>query len=362
MYLRFRFVTAFLFVSFFVSAQVTSDTEMDDDGNYVNDSSQSDTSNSYPAGMVRVKDSIFMIKGRGGNIGFSVGQNGIFMIDDQFAEGSASILQRIRSVSAKPIELLVNTHHHGDHVGGNSSMSQLGTIIFSHENARKRMAEPYIKPAMVNHQKKVDSILKASGGKISSDKTRKEAYVAAEKAAGNVEDDINIPDGLLPVVSFNKDITFNYNGEKIMVIHIPNSHTDGDLMVYFTKSNVLHTGDAFVQGRYPFIDSENRGSLDGYVAGIEKILRYINEDTKIIPGHGEISSLADVKYTQGMLRFLKEKVKFHIVDKKTIEQVLAMTDLTKEYDDKGFGEGFITTEQFIRTLYNETAKKYGGRK
>ena len=178
----------------------------------------------------------------------------------------------------------------------------------------------------------------------------------AEKIIGSAEDMINIPEGSLPVVSFSKDLNFYYNDEKIMLIHLPNSHTDGDVMVYFTKSNVLHTGDSFVKGYYPFIDSENRGSVDGYIKGLKKIMGLANNETKIIPGHGGVASKTDVNYTHGMLRFISEKIRYHIVDNKSVEDVLAMSELTKEYDDKGFGEGFVTTESFIRTLYSELSK------
>jgi glyoxylase-like metal-dependent hydrolase (beta-lactamase superfamily II) len=343
--------TIFLFSIFFVSAQ--------DDMDASNENNSNQISNENRVGIQRVKDSIYIIKGRGGNIGISVGKDGIFMIDDKFEETSISVMERIRSVSDKPIELLVNTHHHGDHIGANSYMSGFGTIIFSHDNARRRMAAPYTKPARDAHRKKLDSILKGFGDKISSDETRKDAYRQAEEMIGSAEDMINIPEGSLPVVTFSKNLNFYYNDEKIMLIHLPNSHTDGDVMVYFTKSNVLHTGDAFVKGNYPFIDSENRGSLDGYIRGLTKIMGLVNNDTKIIPGHGDVATKADVKYTLSMLQFLEGKIKYHIVDNKSVEEVLAMSELTKEYDDKGFGEGFITTESFIRTLYSESAKKLG---
>ena len=357
MHKRILFVTALLFSCFLVSAQ--------DDMDGSSDSNNSD-SNTISAenrvGIQKVKDSIFMINGRGGNIAISVGEDGIFMVDDKFAETTSSVMQRIRSISDKPIELLVNTHHHGDHVGGNSYMSELGTIVFSHNNARRRMAEPYTQPARAAYNRKMDSIVKKFGDKITSEEGRKEAYVQVENSMGKLDDLIDIPAGLLPVVSFSKDLTFYYNGERIMLYHIPNAHTDGDVMVYFSKSNVLHTGDAFVNGTYPFIDADNRGSLNGYVKGIDRILQLINNETKIIPGHGNLATMADVKYTKSMFRYLNEKIKYHVVDNKTVEEVLAMSDLTKEYDDKGFGEGFITTEKFVRTLYSETAKRYKKRK
>jgi len=348
-------ITILLFTNFFASAQDKTDDQKGSDEDNINKTS---TNNLNTVGLIKVTDSIFMLKGRGGNIGLSIGKDGIFMIDDQFAEASENILQRIRSISNKPIELLVNTHHHEDHIGGNSTMTDLGAVVFSHENARRRIAEPYINAVKADRQKKMDSMAKQYGGKITSDIDKKNVYREIEKSLGSLDNEINIPSGLLPVVSFSENLTFNYNGEKIIVLHVPNAHTDGDVIVYFTKSNVLHTGDVFFNGTYPLIDTESRGSLKGYIAGLDKILTLINNGTKIIPGHGNLATINDVQYTKSMFRFLTEKIAYHVVDNKTEEEVVAMSDLTKEYDDKGFGEGSITTESFIRTLYKETAKKY----
>jgi len=267
-------------------------------------------------------------------------------------------MQRIRSISSKPIELLVNTHHHGDHVGGNGNMAALGTIIFSHANARMRMAEPYMESTMESHSRKIDSIVSSKGDKIRTEEDKKNALAEAERIVGSLEDNIDIPEGILPVVSFSKDLTFNYNGEKIKVIHLPNAHTDGDVMIYFTKSNVLHTGDAFFNGAYPYVDVNSKGSVKGYMIGLDKIISSINDKTKIIPGHGDVADIDDIKYTKSMFRFLTERIAIYVASKKTEEEVLAMKELTKEYDDKGFGDGFISTEKFIKVLYKEAAKKY----
>lgn len=299
-----------------------------------------------------------MFKGRGGNIGVSIGEDGVFIIDSQFPDASADIIQRVKSLSKKPIKLLVNTHHHGDHVGGNSNLAAEGAIVFSHEKARSRMTAPYMKAAEEKHQRKIDSIIEGQGNKISSEELRNKAVIDAEKIVGTIEDNMSLPEGTLPVVSFSKDLTLNFNGEKIMIVHLPYSHTDGDIMLYFTKSNVLHTGDAFVNKTYPYIDIKNNGSVNGYMLGLQRIIQLINTETRIIPGHGEIASKDDVSYTYNMLRFLNERIALKVVQKKTEEEIVSMTELTKEYDDKGFGEGFITTEKFVRTIYKEVSKKY----
>lgn len=353
MYYKCSILIIFLFGSINSTGQVISDDEAG-----VNISAQKANYKANKIGVIQVKDSIFMLKGRGGNIGVSVGEDGVFIIDSQFPDASADIVQRVKSLSKKPIKLLVNTHHHGDHVGGNSNLTAEGALVFSHEKARRRMTAPYMKEAKEKHQRKIDSILDGQGNKISTDEDRKMAVRDAEKIVGNLEDNMNLPEGTLPVVSFSKDLTFNFNGEKIMAVHIPNAHTDGDVVLYFTKSNVLHSGDAFVNKTYPYIDSKNSGSLNGYMIGLQKIIGLINTETRVIPGHGAIASKDDVSYTYNMIRFLSESIALQVVQKKTEDQVVSMSELTKEYDDKGFGEGFITTEKFVRTLYKEVSKKY----
>lgn len=353
---KFLLITAFLFVGSIASAQEESDMVKDKDGNFVNETTTVATPNNI--GVVQVKDSIFMLTGRGGNIGISVGEDGVFMIDNQFAKASPHILRRIQNISSKPIEILVNTHHHGDHVGGNSNIAELGTLIFSHVNARKRMETAIIgSTPEEEHQRKVDSIVNIYGDKIQTEEQRKDATITAEKTIKEMNSKM-VPDGALPVVSFSRDLTFNYNGEEIKVIHLMNAHTDGDVMIYFTESNVLHTGDAFFNGAYPLIDTESNGSLKGYVGGLQQILKVANEETKIIPGHGEVATIADVKYTVGMFKYLSAQVEYNVVAQKTEAEVMDMRNLTKEYDEKGFGDGYVTTEKFLKTLYNELAKRH----
>lgn len=351
MHQRITFIFTFLISSFCAFAQT--DAELDLNSKEAQEMQENAKNN---VGIIKVKDSIYMIQGRGGNIGVCVGENGIFMIDDKFPETSSFVLQKLNTVSNKPVELLVNTHHHGDHTGGNAYMANTGALIFSHDNARKRILNSYTNAALKVHQQKIDSIIDRQGDKISSGEVRKEEVKTAERIIGTLEDFVDIPNGALPVVTFSKDITFYYNNEKIEVTHTPKAHTDGDVMVYFTKSNVLHTGDAYISNGYPFIDSKNGGSLNGYMESLEKILRIANEDTKIIPGHGNIASIEDVKYLKSMFRYLKGQIAYQIAAKKTEEEVVAMRELTKEYDDKGFGDNFITTESFVRTLYKELSK------
>jgi cyclase len=353
MYHKCSIVIIFLFFSITSFGQIFSEDESEEN--------MSVKTTNYKANKIvatQIRDSIFMLKGRGGNIGVSIGEDGVLIIDSQFPDASTDIIERLQSLSQKPIKLLVNTHHHGDHVGGNSNLALEGALIFSHEKARSRMVATYMKATKEKYQNKIDSIIDAQGSKISSVETRNIATKDAEKILGTIEENMSIPEGTLAVVSFSKDLTLHFNGEKIMVIHVPNAHTDGDAMLYFTKSNVLHTGDAFVKDMYPYIDSENNGSLNGYIIGLQKIIGLINTETKIIPGHGAIATIDDVSYTYNMIRFLNDRIALEVVQRKTEDQVASMSELTKEYDNKGFGEGFVTTEKFVRTLYQELSKKY----
>ena len=160
-------------------------------------------------------------------------------------------------------------------------------------------------------------------------------------------------------MTFNRKITFHYNGEDIEVFHVANAHTDGDALVYFKKSNVLHTGDVFFKGRYPYIDTNSGGDLFGYIEALEQVLANINENTLIIPGHGDVATFNDLRATIAMLSIVMKRVSFHYLNKKTLEQVLAMPEITEQYDAKGFGDYYISTEKFIRMVYAEVKEKRG---
>ena len=164
-------------------------------------------------------------------------------------------------------------------------------------------------------------------------------------------ENIEVDHEALPAISFDNDLLFHYNDEDVQLIHLPNAHTDSDIVVYFPKSNVLHTGDAFVNGMYPFIDSKNGGSYKGYLNGLKTIEKLCDKDTKIIPGHGELASVPDVKVLSQILNSYYTKIKNAYLQNKTEDQVAVMRDFTNIYDNRGFGEGFITTEKILRTLY-----------
>ena len=249
----------------------------------------------------KLSDNVYMLVGAGGNIGVSVGDDGVFVIDDQFAPLTTKIEAAIKTLSDKQIQFLVNTHYHGDHTGGNENMKKLGTTIIAHDNVRKRLEDK--------------------------------------------------PKDALPVITFNDELSLHINGDKISVFHVEHAHTDGDALLYFTKSNVLHTGDVYFNKRYPYIDLNSGGSVNGYIEAVKKGLSAINDDTKIIPGHGELSTKAEYQFFLEMLETLKDNVLSEIKKGKTEDEVAANSEITKVYDDLGYSWNFISSEKIRRTFY-----------
>ncbi|MDO5979441.1 MBL fold metallo-hydrolase [Flavivirga spongiicola] len=250
----------------------------------------------------KLTDHVYMLIGSGGNIGVSVGEDGVFVIDNQFAPLTPKILEAIKKLSDKPVKIVMNTHHHGDHTGGNENLGKLGATIMAHDNVRKR--------------------LKA--------KSPKEA---------------------LPIITFNDKLHIQMNGEQVAIFHIENAHTDGDAMLYFTESNVLHTGDTYFNGRYPYIDLNSGGSVNGYINAVKAGLMLIDEDTKIIPGHGHLSTKTEYETFLKMLETIKSNVLKDIASNKTEDEVASNTSITSAYDTLGYGNAFINSEKIRRTFY-----------
>ena len=251
---------------------------------------------------IPLSDHIYMLEGQGGNIGISAGDDGILMVDSQFARLTPQIIEAIKAISDKPIKFLANTHHHGDHTGGNSNVAKQKTTIIAHNNVRTRLIE---------------------NNTIES----------------------------LPVITYSDKLNIYINGEQVAVMHFDNAHTDGDSMLYFTESNVLHTGDIFFTERYPFIDLNSGGSVNGYIDAVKKALILIDDDTKIIPGHGKPSNKKDYQLFLNMLEDLMVKVLAEINNGKSEEEVANNTSITKKYDDLGYSWNFISSEKIRRTFY-----------
>lgn len=265
----------------------------------------------------RAADGIYMLKGRGGNIGVSIGDDGVFLIDDQFAPLTDRIRAAVEKLSKEPVRFVLNTHWHPDHTGGNENLGKSGTVIVAHDNVRKRLTK--------------DGFIKQFNMKA--------------KALQ--------PHGL-PVITFNDEMTFHLNGEEIAVHHVRNAHTDGDSIVHFRKANVIHTGDTVFSGMYPFIDTDSGGSIDGYIAALDTILSLADDRTVIMPGHGPILDKAGLAAWQGMLIDLRDKVQDGIKTGKSVDEIKGDRP-TGAYDDR-YGGGMISGEALIDFIYASLVK------
>lgn len=260
---------------------------------------------------VKVSEQIYMLKGSGGNIGLLTGADGLMMIDDQFAPLSGKITDAIKTISPNAIRFLVNTHIHGDHTGGNDAFSKLGITIVAHDQVRERMM------------------------KESVNKRMNRTTPPRDKAA-------------LPIVTFSDKLNFHLNDEEIELIHLDKGHTDGDVAIYFKKANVIHTGDAFVRYGYPFIDESSGGGINGFVSSLDKILSIINDQTKVIPGHGELATKADVKALRDQVADIREQVSNALKKGKKAED-LATLGITDKYEEK-LGKGFLKGKDFVSII------------
>jgi len=260
----------------------------------------------------KVADGIYMLTGRGGNLGLSVGTDGAFLIDDQYAPLSDKILAAVKAITPDPVRFVVNTHWHGDHTGGNENMGKAGALLVAHENVRKRMST--------------------------------EQFSAIWQSTTPAS-----PEGALPVVTFAEGVTFHWNGEEIRVYHVPPAHTDGDAVVHFVKADVVHMGDCFFNGTYPFIDTSSGGRVDGVIGAADRVLAGISDKTRIIPGHGPLATRADLQAYRDVVKTIRDRIAKLKAAGKSVDDVLAAKP-TAEYDEK-WGQGFINAERLTRLVY-----------
>ncbi len=253
---------------------------------------------------------VAVLFGAGGNIGLSYGDDGTILIDDQFAPLTAKIRKAVADLGATPVKYLINTHWHYDHSGGNENLGKAGAIIMAHDNVRVRMA---------------------AGATIAGNVVPPAAKVA------------------LPVITYADGIKLHLNGEEVRVIHMPAGHTDGDSIIHWTKSNVIHMGDLFFfQVTFPFVDGSSGGNVRGIVAAADKALAIADDQTKIIPGHGAVATKAELQKYRDMVAEIIAKVEAGIAAGKTLDQVKAMRPAD------GYGvkaDGFITADRFVETVY-----------
>ncbi len=233
-----------------------------------------------------VRGNIHVLFGAGGNIGVSLGDDGIYIVDDQFAPLSDKIRAAIKALSDKPIRYVINTHFHGDHTGGNESFGKTGSVIVAHDNVRVRMAP--------------------------------RVFQATENKLGEKS---------LPVVTFNDEMSLHLNGEEARIVHVSRAHTDGDSLVYFKGNNVLHMGDTFFANRFPFIDTKNGGTIGGLIETIAEAIEISNSDTLIIPGHGPLSDKQLlIEYYQMLIESRDRVIKLK-TEGKTLEEIVALKPL-----------------------------------
>jgi glyoxylase-like metal-dependent hydrolase (beta-lactamase superfamily II) len=264
-------------------------------------------------GIRKVSEGLFVLLGAGGNIGLLDGKDGVIVIDSGVPERAKDVAAAIGIVSKSPASVLINTHYHFDHVGGNEAVFGKGFRIAAHANVRKRLAE---------------------GGVIDFFQRKEEPKPAAA----------------LPVMTYDESMTLHANGEVLRLTHYPPpGHTDGDTYIRFEKANVLHTGDLFFNGLYPFIDYSAKGSLDGMIAAEEKLLSLVEDRTKIIPGHGMVCGKADLQKAVDMLKTVRDKIKPLVDAKKTVEEVVAAKPLGVL--EGKFSKGFLDDDAFTKLVY-----------
>jgi cyclase len=279
---------------------------------------QSDRFDKVEIKTTRLTQNVYMLEGEGGNIGVSAGEDGVFVIDDQFAPLTPRILAAIKAISDKPVRFLINTHWHFDHTGGNENLGKSGVVIIAQDNVRKRLSS----------QTAIEFF--------------KSSYGPSAPAA-------------LPVITFKETVTFHLNGDEATAIHAPNAHTDGDAIIRFRNANVVHMGDTYFNGLYPFIDVGTNGSVKGTIAAVDQVLKITDDTTKIIPGHGPLSNKSQLKAYRDMLATVSAKIAAMVKAKKTLAQVIAAKP-TKDYDAT-WGNGFLKPAQFIEIVYESVAKR-----
>jgi len=264
----------------------------------------------------KVAGNVYMLEGAGGNIGVSVGSDGILIVDDQFAPLADKIREALKALGQGKLRFILNTHWHGDHTGGNVAFGPEAPII-AHDNVRKRM----------------------------STEQRSEFFKSTSPAS---------PKEALPVVTFDQSLSVYFNGEEIRAIHFPHGHTDGDSVIFFTTSNVVHLGDDFFAGSFPFVDLDSGGSVEGLTKNIEEIINKIPAGAKLIPGHGPLSTIDDLKAYYRMLVETTAIVRQKIAAGKTLEQIKS-EGLPAEWNS--WGAGFIKTDSWLTLVHRSLTMK-----
>lgn len=278
------------------------------------DNSHSASKQDITVKTTKVNGNVYMLQGRGGNIGALVGMEGILIVDDDYRAVSEKLAAALKDLGSASPRFVLNTHWHGDHTEGNMTFGKTSTIV-AHANVRKRLLDPPV---------------------IFGQKTP--AY----------------PSFALPMVTYTQEMSLHINGEDVRLVHFPNGHTDGDTVVFFTKSNVVHFGDHFFKGFFPFVDIDSGGSVQGLINNIDRLIREIPADAKLIPGHGPLATLADLKEYHQVLVETANIIQDRMKQKQTLEQIKA-AGLPDKYGS--WGSGFIKTDFWIDTVHRSYSQK-----
>jgi len=270
--------------------------------------------------VTELRESVYLLMGRGGNIGLVVTDDGAFLIDDQYAPLTERILAAVASVTDQSVRFVLNTHWHGDHTGGNENLAEQGTLVVAHDNVRERMSTEQLS----------------------------EFFGRTTPPS---------PDGALPVITFNDEVTFHMGDHTVHAFHTPHAHTDGDSIVHLPEANVIHAGDVIFYGLYPFVDGESGGSLPGLIRAVDRIIEYVDEDTLIIPGHGPLMRQRQLGQYRDMLSTVHDRLRARIDAGEDLETIQA-AGITAEYD-AFWGSGFIPPERWIELLYTNMTRRAG---
>jgi glyoxylase-like metal-dependent hydrolase (beta-lactamase superfamily II) len=267
----------------------------------------------------QLRSGLYVLSGAGGNVALWTGPDGIVLVDDSLAPLTPQLLEAIAKVAPGPVRFVVNTHWHPDHTGGNEQVGRAGGVVLAQENVRARMKEAQFVAA----------------------------YDLKVPAA---------PKGALPIVTFADSVSLHLNDDQLVVNHVVAAHTDGDVLVWWENANVVHVGDVFYNGMYPFVDLGSGGSLAGMVAAIEVVLARADAKTVIIPGHGPVANRAELAAYRDMLVAVGRRVRELVEQGRSEDEVLA-THPTADFDER-YGKGSMTPDRFVRILYADLA---GGR-
>lgn len=265
-----------------------------------------------------VGGAVHMLEGRGGNLAVMAGPDGILMVDDQYAPLTEKILAAVREIDDGPVRFVLNTHWHFDHTGGNEQLGGMGAVIVSQDNARQRMS--------------TDQFMAVIDRNIPA-----------------------LPPAALPVVTFNDRVTFHFNGEAVVAYHVANAHTDGDIIIHFPDSNVIHMGDIYFNQAYPLIDRDSGGSAQGMIMAVQSALGLCHSGTRVIPGHGPLANCADLESYGQMLADATDRIRDLMNQGKNLQEIIAARPNAEL--DESLGGGFIKPEQFIGFIYSSLAEE-----